>query len=168
MNLYDITNLKNGRNEIVNEDILAEISYDILHSYGEYEELNGLNEIVEVVESEYKVYKHKQKDGFYSYSGFNEPVYLANSLTELIDSIVVTHSYLIAEVDETNEFKSHINDLLEWLKIESDEVTDEHKEYFEGLLFDYGIWWNPTYKELAEYNKHVGLEEDTYIENFFE
>ena len=106
-------------------------------------------------------------NGYYGYSGFNEPDLLAETFSELVDTIAIESNYL---GDVTEEFKEYVADIIEELDgVKSvNDITGEHKEDLCGLLFDYGIYMYPTYEELAEFNLSKMLDKDDYINGLFE
>ena len=101
-------------------------------------------------------------EGFYGYSGFEEPEFLASNLNEFLDEVVVNSNYY---GDVTENLKFHVNDLRDW---HQGEIDDFFEEDLKDLLFQYGIFMNPTYDDFAEFNVTHGLEEDEYISNLFE
>src|SRR5699024_1970695 len=101
-------------------------------------------------------------EGFYGYSGFEEPELLASNLNEFLDEVVVNSNYY---GNVTEKLKFHVNDLSDWHQEEIDEFFEVVLKY---LLFQYGIFMNPTYEYFSEFNVTHGLEEDEYIYNLFE
>ncbi|XWX32565.1 hypothetical protein LCFBJUUZ_CDS0106 [Staphylococcus phage PG-2021_76] len=95
---------------------------------------------------------------FYSYSGFAEPQLLAVGLDNLIKDLVVESNYLGDVTEDT------VEELTDWLDIF--DTIEEMQEHDENHVA--GIWINPTYKNLSNYNLTVGLDEESYLKNFKE
>lgn len=100
--------------------------------------------------------KNLQNLEFYSYSGFERPELLAIGFDNLIKDLTVESNYL---GDVTNDT---IDELADWLDIF--DTIGEMQEHHENVVN--GIWINPTYENLKDFNLSVGLDEDTYIESF--
>ena len=83
--------------------------------------------------------KNLQNLKFYSYSGFESPELLAIGFDNLIKDLSVESNYLF-------------------------DPTEEMQEHHENVVN--GIWINPTYENLKDFNLSVGLDEDAYIESF--
>lgn len=95
---------------------------------------------------------------FYSYSGFGEPQLLAVGLDELTKNLVVMSNYL---GDVTEDTLEEIKDCIDYF--DTVEAMQEHGDNYAG-----GVWINPTYKNLSDYNLTVGLDEDSYLKYFKE
>ena len=100
--------------------------------------------------------KNLQNLKFYSYSGFGSPELLAIGFDNLVKNLTVESNYLGDITDET------VEELADWL--DSFNTIEEMQEYHENVVND--IWINPTYENLKNFNLSVGLDENTYIENF--
>lgn len=93
---------------------------------------------------------------FYSYNGFNKPQFLATGIKELEKNLIVESNYLGDLTDDTiEEIKEHVKmfDTIE-------EIQCHDENYING------VWINPTLKNLQNYNQYVGLDENSYLENF--
>ena len=100
--------------------------------------------------------KNVQNLKFYSYSGFESPELLAIGLDNLMKDLTVESNYL---GDVTNDT---IDELTDWLDIF--DTIEEMQEHHENVVS--GIWINPTYENLKDFNLRVGLNENDYIESF--
>lgn len=100
--------------------------------------------------------KNLQNLKFYSYTGFESPELLAIGFDNLIKDLSVESNYLGDVTDDT------IEELKDWLDLF--DTIEEMQRHHENVVN--GIWINPTYENLADYNLYVGLDEDSYIENF--
>lgn len=111
----------------------------------------------------------KQLNGFYYYNGFTEPEHLADTVAELLESVTVNHEYIGASADISDFFIEALTEEAEELGVDmSDPLTDEAAEDIAGFLYDYGIWINPTYAELADFNRSKCLDGAEYIADIFE
>ncbi|EJA1928457.1 hypothetical protein MWQ86_000109 [Staphylococcus pseudintermedius] len=99
---------------------------------------------------------NKQELKFYSYTGFSEPKLLTDSFKELSKKLIVESNYL---GDVTNDTLEEISEL-----IENFDTIEDMQKYGENYVN--GIWINPTYQNLKDYNLSVGLNEDDYLQNF--
>lgn len=100
--------------------------------------------------------KNVQNLKFYSYSGFESPELLAIGFDNLIKDLSVESNYLGDVTDDT------IEELEYWLGLF--DTIEEMQEHHENVVN--GIWINPTYENLKDFNLSVGLDEDSYIESF--
>ena len=100
--------------------------------------------------------KNLQNLKFYSYSGFGSPELLAVGFDNLIKDLSVESNYLGDVTDDT------IDELKDWLDLF--DTIEEMQEHHENVVN--GIWINPTYENLKDFNLSVGLDEDAYIESF--
>lgn len=100
--------------------------------------------------------KNLQNLKFYSYSGFEKPELLAIGFDNLIKDLSVESNYLGDVTDDT------IEELEYWLGLF--DTIEEMQEHHENVVN--GIWINPTYENLKDFNLYVGLDEDAYIESF--
>lgn len=100
--------------------------------------------------------KNVQNLKFYSYSGFGSPELLAIGFDNLIKDLSVESNYLGDVTDDT------IEELEDWLN--TFDTIEEMQEHHENVVN--GIWINPTYENLKDFNLSVGLDENAYIESF--
>lgn len=143
---------------------------DILISHGQYDYIHeNIDDVIDTVSSEYKVHPYKKLNGFYSYNGFTEPERLADTVAGLIGSVTVNHEYAGASADVTDSFTEALTEEAEALNINMTEpLTAEDAEDIAGFLYDFGVWINPTYEELADFNRSKMLDESEYIADIFE
>ena len=170
MTEYKITHKENRFSEIVSEQALKELADEILMFNGDLDyEHENIADCIDTVESEYTVVKHIQLNGIWSYSGFDEPTFIADTIAEALDNVVVTHNYIAASTDVTDEFTHAVLEENEYVKADlKAKITNEMKEEFEGLFYEYGMWINPTYEELSSQNESVyGLNPDEYLSEVF-
>lgn len=100
--------------------------------------------------------KNLQNLKFYSYNGFESPELLAIGFDDLIKDLTVESNYLGDVTEDT------IEELTDWL--DSFDTIEEMQEHHENVVN--GIWINPTYENLKDFNLSVGLDENAYIESF--
>ena len=90
-----------------------------------------------------------KKIELYSYNGFSKPEKIN------VNDLIIESNYL---GDMTEDF---LEDYNQTIKHESLEDMQENQ-----FLFDYGIWINPTLKQLQTFNKSKMLSKNDYLENF--
>ena len=109
----------------------------------------------------------KRLNGIVSYSGFNEPELLADSLTELIANIEIESNY---QGDVTDVFTESLIDELEYNGVTVDipikDLTADQLDNLNAELSGYGIYIRPTISELQDFNESVMLDRNTYLTEY--
>lgn len=111
--------------------------------------------------------------GFWAYSGFGEPVFIAETLEEAMDNLVIREGYLTDSVDVTDKFLNYLEDEIHWIKkiykVDFVDLSNEGVlESIKGFFFEYGVFVNPTREEFQEFNRSKNLDENMYIEDLFD
>lgn len=106
-------------------------------------------------------------NGIVSYSGFNEPELLAESLRDLASEVVIESNY---NGNVTNVFLEVLTDELHFIGLSIDtplnELSAEQCDIINAELSAYGIYVRPTLSELQDFNESVMLDRNTYLTEY--
>lgn len=111
--------------------------------------------------------------GFWAYSGFGEPEFIAETLEGAKENLVIRESYLTDSVDVTDKFLNYLEEEIQWIKkirkVDTVDLSNEKVvEDLNSFFFEYGVWINPTKEEFQEFNRSKNLDENMYIEELFD
>jgi len=111
------------------------------------------------------------KKGFYVYSGFSKPEFVGGTIEELKKNVVISEGLFLASSDITHEVFEMLDEEIEWIKnyYQVDSIDLSNEEIVEDLnnfFYPYHIFVNPTLEDFQMFNRSVGLNEETYLEDF--
>src|SRR5690625_1411151 len=111
------------------------------------------------------------KKGFYVYSVFSKPEFVGGTIEELKKNVVISEGLFLASSDITHEVFEMLDEEIEWIKnyYQVDSIDLSNEEIVEDLnnfFYPYHIFVNPTLEDFQMFNRSVGLNEETYLEDF--